>query len=423
MQALYLSGYGSATDKSDVWHVGPLPKPTLTKPHDVLIRVVAASLNPIDFKLARGDLRLLGSLSFPLQVGFDVSGVVEAVGAAVREFRAGDAVISRVSQEQMGSCAEFVLASDDNLAKKPHNLSHVEAACLPLAGQTALQALRLLGSEKRPAPRSVFIPAALGGVGSLGLQLAHHHFHVEQIHTAVSTAKLPLTRHLFPFAQTVDYKKQEPAQALNGQIDMVFDTTGEAAAYAPMLKRVDESAAAAAAAASPSAKSSLVSIAASPSPSAAVHLNGERPIPWLVRQILKFKEWRLRSAVAKQNALYEYYVLSSNAADLNLLVQLAEAGHLQPLVGKVFSLQAGRAAFAAAENSSAITGKVVIQVAKDGDDEPPQDAQGTVPARTRAIDAEAKAAAAAATAAAPAEVRASAAAPSDAEAASEAQKI
>jgi NADPH:quinone reductase-like Zn-dependent oxidoreductase len=157
------------------------------------------SLSPLslaDFKIARGDLKLILTSKLPLKLGYDVSGVVEAVGAEVKGFKVGDEVFSRVSANHMGSIAEFVLSSEDVTVAKPKNLTHAQASCLPLAGMTALQSLRTSGIEKKAAPRTVFIPAALGGVGSLAIQLARHHFRIEHILTAVSTAKVEPTKQL-----------------------------------------------------------------------------------------------------------------------------------------------------------------------------------------------------------------------------------
>src|SRR5215212_8786054 len=141
-------------------------------PEDVLVRVHAAALNPYDWHMVRGDpyvARLMGVVGLtkpkPPVVGVDGAGVVEAVGANVRDVRAGDEVLGRFE----GSFAEYARAEADLVVPKPARLTFEQAAAVPMAGQTALRAIRDVGQVQ--AGHRVLINGAAGGVGSFAVQI------------------------------------------------------------------------------------------------------------------------------------------------------------------------------------------------------------------------------------------------------------
>ncbi|PRX49113.1 NADPH:quinone reductase-like Zn-dependent oxidoreductase [Prauserella shujinwangii] len=150
--------------------LGEHPDPKVA-PGEVLVRVKAAGINPVDWKIGAGYLDGLMEVRFPLIPGWDISGVVEAVGLDVDEFAVGDEVIGYVRKDQveLGAYAELVAANVRLLARKPAALDWAQAAGLPLAGLTAYQSLRRVGARDGDV---VLIHAAAGGVGSLGTQLA-----------------------------------------------------------------------------------------------------------------------------------------------------------------------------------------------------------------------------------------------------------
>ncbi|MEV7414982.1 NADP-dependent oxidoreductase [Streptomyces sp. NPDC089919] len=168
MKAITYGTYGSPDVleyRTDV----PMPK---LGADAVLIRVKAASVNPVDWKIQAGYLDSAMDTVFPVIPGWDVAGVVEQAGAGVTEFKAGDEVIGYVREDfvSRGTFAEYVAAPVRTLAHKPAALSFEQASGLPLAGLTAYQALtRHL--EVRPG-QTVLIHAAAGGVGSLAVQIA-----------------------------------------------------------------------------------------------------------------------------------------------------------------------------------------------------------------------------------------------------------
>ncbi|MFJ9407953.1 NADP-dependent oxidoreductase [Streptomyces sp. NPDC101393] len=166
MKAISTSRYGGP----EVLEHGEQPDPKVG-PDAVLLRVKAAGVNPVDWKIVAGYLDPMMDAHFPLIPGWDVSGVVEAVGADATEFAVGDEVIGYVRKDsvQHGTYAEKVAAPVRTLARKPASLNWQEAAGLPLAGLTAYQALKRVGAQ---LGETVLVHAAAGGVGSLAVQIA-----------------------------------------------------------------------------------------------------------------------------------------------------------------------------------------------------------------------------------------------------------
>ena len=135
---------------------------------EVLVRVMAGSVNPVDTKIRRGLFPF--SREFPLILGYDVSGIVEAVGSGVNDFAPGDEVFYMAPLDGPGACAEYHTVPAEIVSLKPANLSHTEAAALPLAGSTAWQALFERGWM---APgMAVLVHGGAGGVGSMAIQIA-----------------------------------------------------------------------------------------------------------------------------------------------------------------------------------------------------------------------------------------------------------
>ncbi|GGU74127.1 oxidoreductase [Streptomyces albospinus] len=166
MKAINTSSYGGP----EVLTFSELPDPKVA-PDSVLVRVKAAGVNPVDWKIVAGYLDGIMDTHFPLVPGWDVAGVVEAVGADAEEYEVGDEVIGYVRKDavQHGTFAELVAAPVRTLAPKPASLSWQQAAGLPLAGLTAYQSIERVAVR---AGEVVLVHAAAGGVGSLGVQIA-----------------------------------------------------------------------------------------------------------------------------------------------------------------------------------------------------------------------------------------------------------
>ena len=187
---------------------------------EVLIRVVGSSVNPVDWKIREGHLRAMLAVKMPFVPGWDVSGVVHAVGARVTRFQLGDAVYSRPDIARDGTYAEFVAVRETEVACKPRTVSHIEAGVLPLAGITAWEALITKGQVK--AGQRVLVHAAAGGVGSLAVQIAKAHgAHV--IGTGSSTNRALVES--LSADEFVDYRTQALRDAVRN-VDLVLDTMG-----------------------------------------------------------------------------------------------------------------------------------------------------------------------------------------------------
>ncbi|WP_327356881.1 NADP-dependent oxidoreductase [Streptomyces sp. NBC_01304] len=165
MKAIALEKYGSADDLRLV----DLPDPKVA-PGEFLIRVKAAGVNPVDWKLAAGYLDGIMEVKFPLISGWDVAGVVEAVGPDATEYQVGDEVFGYVRKDwaQNGAYAELVSGPVRTLARKPAALTWEQAAGVPLAGLTAYQSIKRVGVKEG---ETVLVHAAAGGVGSFAVQI------------------------------------------------------------------------------------------------------------------------------------------------------------------------------------------------------------------------------------------------------------
>jgi NADPH:quinone reductase-like Zn-dependent oxidoreductase len=193
-------------------------------PNGVLVQLHATSVNPVDWKFRQGLLDAVRPVVFPVIWGCDLSGVVAEAGASVTLFKPGDEVYGfkdgYVAKTYRGTYAEYVVTPEKSLAKKPGNLSHVEAACVPLAALTAWQAL--LGQGKLKQGKRVLIHAGAGGVGMMAIQIAKA-FGAFVAATA-STRNQDLLRELGADL-AIDYT-HEPIDSIRPKFDLVLDGVG-----------------------------------------------------------------------------------------------------------------------------------------------------------------------------------------------------
>ncbi|MCC6677658.1 MAG: NADP-dependent oxidoreductase [Phycisphaerales bacterium] len=163
MKAIRMYKFGAA---SELKYEG-VPRP-VPGDDDILIRVHAAGVNPVDDKIRAG---ALGPMVKPPYIpGFDASGVVEKVGKNITKFKPGDAVFTYINLQRGGAYAEYLIAKEGEVALKPAKLSFTEAAAVPLAALTAWQAL--IDTAKLEAGQTVLIHGGSGGVGSFAVQIA-----------------------------------------------------------------------------------------------------------------------------------------------------------------------------------------------------------------------------------------------------------
>jgi NADPH:quinone reductase-like Zn-dependent oxidoreductase len=215
MKAVQIQEYGDA----DVLRYVDVDAPTL-KADDVLIRVVGSSVNPVDWKIRAGHMKEMVALPMPAILGWDVSGVVQAVGKSVTTFSVGDEVYSRPDIARPGTYAELVAVRASEVAHKPHTISHIEAGVLPLAGITAWEAMVTVGNVADG--QRVLVHAASGGVGSLAVQIAKARG--AYVMGTASSQNRALVESL-GVDEFIDYHAQ-PFQDVAKDIDVVFDTIG-----------------------------------------------------------------------------------------------------------------------------------------------------------------------------------------------------
>jgi NADPH:quinone reductase-like Zn-dependent oxidoreductase len=166
MKAVRIHEYGGP----EVLRYEDAPRPEAAA-GDVLVRVHAAAVNPVDWKVRAGYAKGLVKHSLPLIPGWDFSGVVESAGSGVRDWKAGDEVYARPDLSRDGAYAEYIAVRASEIARKPKSLDHIHASATPLAGLTAWQAL-FDAAGLQPGQR-VLVHAAAGGVGTFAVQLAH----------------------------------------------------------------------------------------------------------------------------------------------------------------------------------------------------------------------------------------------------------
>jgi NADPH:quinone reductase-like Zn-dependent oxidoreductase len=216
MKAVVIETYGAP----EVLQVREVPRP-LPAEGEVRIRIHAASINPVDTKVRSGN-SLAGQYGArPVVLGWDVSGVVDVVGAGVDRFAVGDEVYGMIRFPEEGKAyAEYATAPAEHLARKPKRLSHVEAAAVPLAALTAWQALFEAG-DLQPGQR-VLIHAAAGGVGHFAVQLARW-----KGASVVGTASAPKTEFVrgLGAGEVVDYTAG-PFEERVAPVDVVLDSLG-----------------------------------------------------------------------------------------------------------------------------------------------------------------------------------------------------
>ena len=311
----------------------PEPQPG---PGDVRIRVAAAGLNPVDFKIRQGSLRLISLFRLPVVAGCEVAGTVDAVGPGPSRFAAGDRVYARVDKRRLGAFAEFVNVQQEYVAAMPASIGFAEAAGLPLAGLTALQALR---DELAVGPGTrLFISGGAGGVGTLAIQLAKH-FGAEVTTTASARGEVLVRR--LGADRVIDYTREDFAGVLHdfdAVLDLVGGTTLEASFR--ILR--------------PGGR--VVSIAGVPEPLTATK---DLDAPAWVTAAFWVMSLGIRRRARKAKSSYRYLFMRPSGDGLRYLATLVDAGQLQPVVDSSYPFERIAEAFAALEQGHA-KGKIVV---------------------------------------------------------------
>ncbi|MEN9682904.1 MAG: hypothetical protein RIQ99_1908 [Pseudomonadota bacterium] len=333
MKAFVLNRYGGP-DAAGLTNVVP-PTPGAG---EVLVRIKSAGLNPVDFKTRSGLIRIIQSYPLPAVMGNELAGVVEAIGPGVTRFAPGDRVYARTPKHAMGAFAEFAALPEGLLAKIPDGLDFVTAAGIPLAGLTALQALR---DEMHLGPGSrVFIPGGAGGVGTFAIQIAK--WLGAEVITTASPRGHDLVKRLGA-DQVIDYTTQaftDHVHAVDGVFDLIGGST-LAQAFG-VVKR----------------GGIVVSVAALPEPQTArKDLDrgiGLATLFWFASIPLRLRAWL-------NGVRYRFLFMHPSGSELAELGALIESGAVQPIIDRVFPFAEIDAAFAYLEAGRA-KGKVVVRM-------------------------------------------------------------
>lgn len=325
MKAARIHAYGGPEE----FRVEEAPRP-IPGPHDVLIEVRAAAVNPVDCKMRSGYMRAFLRYSLPLIMGLDLSGVVVEVGAKCSRLKVGDEVYASPGPKQIGTYAEFAVVNEEHVGLKPSNLTHLEAAGIPLAGLTAWDCLQGLKAGQR-----VLILAGSGGVGTLAIQLAKERG--AEVITTCSARNSELVRGLGA-DQVIDYTQQDFGEVVS-ELDMVLDAIGD---WGPCRRAIRRG-------------GSLRTIC-SGLPEAARRW-GPYLGPLVVgANLLSFKLGSLPTGVKIGNVLRR-----PSAESLAELTKRIEAGSLRPVMDQVFPLEEIVAAHERSESGRA-RGKIVIEM-------------------------------------------------------------
>jgi NADPH:quinone reductase-like Zn-dependent oxidoreductase len=232
MTAIRFHDYGDATQL----RLEQVPRPA-PKDGQVRVRVRAASVNPYDWKFREGRLRAFVPAKLPFTPGIDFAGVIDAVGAGVTAFRAGDEVYGFVAPDASGPYAQYAIAEPENLARKPARMSFEEAAGIPVAALTAWKAMFDLGGLDPAQVRGqrVLVNGASGGVGLAAIQIAKGAgLHV----TAVASARNQALMRGYGADVALDYRAQDIATSVKPPVDLAIDAVdlATAAASAQVVK-------------------------------------------------------------------------------------------------------------------------------------------------------------------------------------------
>lgn len=287
-----------------------VPQP---KADEVLIKVYASSVNPVDGKIVAGEAQAKFPTEFPLTIGWDVSGVIEQAGNQVRNFSIGDEVYGRPFPTQNGAFAEYVVIKASEIALKPRSVDHIQAAAVPLAGLTAWQGLFKFGKLEKD--QKVLIHGAAGGVGSFAVQFAKWKG-AEVIGTAAAD-NLAFIKQLGA-DQAIDHDDQRFEEEV-ADVDLVLDLIG---------KEVQQRS-----------------------------LSVIKPGGILVTTVApEFKE-----QAKEKHIRLESFTAQSYTQDLEEIAELIDEGLISPVVSAVFNLEEARKAEELGSQHHT-RGKIVIKV-------------------------------------------------------------
>jgi NADPH:quinone reductase-like Zn-dependent oxidoreductase len=330
MKAFVVEQYGT-----DGPRAVDVPEPTVGR-RDVLVRVSAASINPLDRMTRNGEFKQLIKYKPPFVLGHDVAGVITEVGADVRDFNVGDEVYARPRDLRIGTFAELIAINEDDVAPKPDSLTLEEAAAVPLVALAAWQIL--LDRADVHSGQKVLVHAGAGGLGSTVIQLAKHLG--ATVATTTNTTTVELARSLGADV-VVDYTKQDFSQVLSGY-DLVIDSLGgeNLEKSLTVLK-----------------PGGLAIGVAGPPDAGFARQVGAPSFLGVVMNLLSRKVRRKAKAVGVR---YEFFFMQASGSQLRKLSALYDAGVLRPVIDSTFPFEQTSEAMAYVEQGRTKAGKVVV---------------------------------------------------------------
>jgi len=335
MKAFIIDRYG----KSEVGRIAEMPVPNVAA-DEVLVKIHAASINPIDLKIRTGEFKLiLPPYRMPLILGIDLAGTVVKIGANVTRLKVGDEVYARAKDDQIGTFAEFISINESAVAFKPKSLTMNEAASIPLVGLTAWQAL--IERAELKAGQKVLIHAGSGGVGTFAVQLAK--YLGATVATTTGTSNVDWVKKLGADI-VIDYKTTAFEDVLQ-DYDVVLDTQGGETLNKSLtvLKKGGK----------------LISIAGAPDPQFARDIDAN----WIIKIASFLLSFNIRRKAKNKGVTYSFLFMKANSEQLSSIGELIDTGHIKPVVDQVFPFESTKEALEYAGMGRA-KGKVVISMIK-----------------------------------------------------------
>ncbi|WP_417610539.1 NADP-dependent oxidoreductase [Owenweeksia hongkongensis] len=303
---------------------------------EVLIECHAVALNPVDYKIAEGQLKLFYKQKMPAGLAFDCSGVVAEVDKKVEHLKVGDEVFCTTPTDSPGVLAEFVAVKADVVTQKPKNLSHAEAAGFAMVGLTTISCMEAVDLK---AGEKILIHAGSGGVGSFAIQYARQLG--AEVFTTTSTSNVDWVEELG--AKVIDYKKEDYRKVVP-QLDVVYDTLGgdfTTDAF-PLL--------------SPGGR--VVSIAGRRLDEETAEQYG---LNWLFKLFMKLQLRPINKLCKKYDASYKFILNEPNMERLSKLKKALETGYIKPVINHTYSFDQVVEAFEM-QQSGRSKGKNVILI-------------------------------------------------------------
>ena len=331
MKALAIRRYKAPMEMMEL----PQPEPGRA---ELLVRVRAAGVNPLDSKIRHGAVKVLLPFSFPLILGTDLAGDVAAIGPGVTKFKRGDAIYARLDNDRIGAFAEYAVVRESAAARKPARLDYTQAASLPLVGLTAWQTLVELAQLR--AGQKVLIHAGSGGVGTFAIQLAKHLG--ARVATTAGAKNHSLVKSLGADV-AIDYQTNRFEAVVEDQ-DVVLDTQGGDT----LLRSF--------AVVKPGGV--VVTLGGRPDGKFARAWGLSLPLVW----ILGFLNRKVDRLAREKSVRFEYLFMHASGEQLERLGALVDQGVIQPVLDQIFPFEAAAEAIAYVESGRAV-GKVVIRVA------------------------------------------------------------